>query len=410
ANRALMGSNMQRQAVPLIRTSTPLVGTGFESTVAKDSGVAVLAKRDGIVEYVDSARIVISATGETSGTEAGVDMYNLLKFQKSNQSTCWNQQPIVKKGQPVRAGQVIADGPSTDFGELALGQNVLVAFMPWGGYNFEDAILMSERLAKEDSFTSIHIEEVECIARETKLGREEITRDIPNVSEDALRNLDESGIIRVGAEVKPGDIIVGKISPKGETQLSPEERLLRAIFGDKAGDVKDTSLRASPGIYGTVIDVKMLISRVVDKDERAKSIEDFEVTRLKQDREDEVKILKDDAFERVKSLVVGKVSSAKLTVSRKTVLKKGDKITEEILGTVPFEKFADITVEKGDEIEAEIKRIVERTLEQIDLTNVVYEQRISKLTKPDELPPGVLKVVKVDIAVKRKLQVGDKMA
>jgi DNA-directed RNA polymerase subunit beta len=410
ANRALMGSNMQRQAVPLIRTSAPLVGTGFESTVAKDSGVAVLAKREGIVEYVDSSRIVVSATGETSGTEAGVDMYNLLKFQKSNQSTCWNQQPIVKKGQPVSAGQVIADGPSTDFGELALGQNVLVAFMPWGGYNFEDAILMSERLAKEDSFTSIHIEEVECIARETKLGREEITRDIPNVSEDALRNLDESGIIRVGAEVKPGDIIVGKISPKGETQLSPEERLLRAIFGDKAGDVKDTSLRASPGIYGTVIDVKMLISRVVDKDERAKSIEDFEVTRLKQDREDEVKILKDDAYERVKALVSGKLSSAKLTVSRKTVLKKGDKVTEEVLKSIPFEKFADITVEKGDEIEAEIKRIVERTLEQIDLTNVVYEQRISKLTKPDELPPGVLKVVKVDIAVKRKLQVGDKMA
>jgi DNA-directed RNA polymerase subunit beta len=269
---------------------------------------------------------------------------------------------------------------------------------------------MSERLAKEDSFTSIHIEEVECIARETKLGREEITRDIPNVSEDALRNLDESGIIRIGAEVKPGDIIVGKISPKGETQLSPEERLLRAIFGDKAGDVKDTSLRASPGIYGTVIDVKMLISRVVDKDERAKSIEDFEVTRLKQDRDDEIKILKDDAFERIKSLVAGKTSSAKLTVSRKTVLKKGDKVSEEVLKTIPFEKFADITIERGDEAEAEIKRIIERTLEQIDLTNVVYDQRISKLTKPDELPPGVLKVVKVNIAVKRKLQVGDKMA
>jgi len=410
ANRALMGSNMQRQAVPLIRTSTPVVGTGFENTVAKDSGVAVIAKRDGVVEYVDSARIVVSATGESSDTEAGVDMYSLIKFQKSNQSTCWNQLPIVKKGEQIKAGQVIADGPSTDFGELALGQNVLVAFMPWGGYNFEDAILMSERLAKEDSFTSIHIEEVECIARETKLGREEITRDIPNVSEDALRNLDESGIIRVGAEVKPGDIIVGKISPKGETQLSPEERLLRAIFGDKAGDVKDTSLRASPGVYGTVIDVKMLISRVVDKDERAKSIEDFEVTRLKQDRDDEIKILKDDAFERVKSLVSGKSSSAKLTVSRKTVLKKGEKITEEALTTIPFEKFADISVEKGDDIEAEIKRIVERTAEQIELTNVVYDQRISKLTKPDELPPGVLKVVKVNIAVKRKLQVGDKMA
>ena len=410
ANRALMGSNMQRQAVPLIRTSSPLVGTGLESTVAKDSGVAVIAKRDGVIEYVDASRIVVSSTEDGGDTEAGVDMYNLLKFQKSNQSTCWNQKPIVTKGQPISSGQVIADGPSTDSGELALGQNVLVAFMPWGGYNFEDAILMSERLVKEDRFTSIHIEEVECIARETKLGREEITRDIPNVSEDALRNLDESGIIRVGAEVKSGDILVGKISPKGETQLSPEERLLRAIFGDKAGDVKDTSLRASPGVYGTVIDVKMLISRVVDKDERAQSIEDFEVTRLKQDLEDEIKILKDDAYERIKSLVLNKTASAKLTVSRKTVFKKGDKIVEEVLQTVPFEKFADLSVEKGDAIEAEIKRIIERTLEQIDLTNVVYDQRISKLTKPDELPPGVLKVVKVNIAVKRKLQVGDKMA
>ncbi|TFG77440.1 MAG: DNA-directed RNA polymerase subunit beta, partial [Thermodesulfobacteriales bacterium] len=342
--------------------------------------------------------------------EAGVDMYSLLKFQKSNQSTCWNQIPIVKKGQVVRSGQVIADGPSTDQGELALGQNILVAFMPWGGYNFEDAILMSEKLVKEDRFTSIHVEEVECIARETKLGREEITRDIPNVSEDALSNLDESGIIRVGAEVKPGDIIVGKISPKGETQLSPEERLLRAIFGDKAGDVKDTSLRASPGVYGTVIDVKMLISRVVDKDDRAKSIEDFEVTRLEQDRDDEIKILKDDALERIKPLIVNKTSAAKLTVSRKTVLKQGDNIAEEILPGIPFEKLADISIEKGNNVEAEIKRIIERTLEQIDLTNVIYDQRISKLTKPDELPPGVLKVVKVNIAVKRKLQVGDKMA
>ncbi|MGB3729068.1 MAG: DNA-directed RNA polymerase subunit beta, partial [Thermodesulfobacteriota bacterium] len=394
ANRALMGSNMQRQAVPLLRTHAPLVGTGLEDRVAKDSGVAVIAKRDGVVEYVDSSRIVISAYTEPGSDEAGVDMYSLLKFQKSNQSTCWNQIPIVKKGQAVRSGQVIADGPSTDQGELALGQNILVAFMPWGGYNFEDAILMSEKLVKEDRFTSIHVEEVECIARETKLGREEITRDIPNVSEDALRNLDESGIIRVGAEVKPGDIIVGKISPKGETQLSPEERLLRAIFGDKAGDVKDTSLRASPGVYGTVIDVKMLISRVVDKDDRAKSIEDFEVTRLEQDRDDEIKILKDDALERIKPLIVNKTSAAKLTVSRKTVLKQGDKIAEEILPGIPFEKLADISIEKGNNVEAEIKRIIERTLEQIDLTNVIYDQRISKLTKPDELPPGVLKVVK----------------
>jgi DNA-directed RNA polymerase subunit beta len=410
ANRALMGSNMQRQAVPLIRTSAPIVGTGLESRVAKDSGVTVIAKRDGVVEYVDSARIVVSAYTDSVKDEAGVDMYSLLKFPKSNQSTCWNQKPIVKKGQAVRAGQVIADGPSTDHGELALGQNVLVAFMPWGGYNFEDAILMSEKLVKEDRFTSIHIEEVECVARETKLGREEITRDIPNVSEDALRNLDESGIIRIGAEVKPGDIIVGKISPKGETQLSPEERLLRAIFGDKAGDVKDTSLKASPGVYGTVIDVKMLISRVVDKDDRAKSIEDFEVTRLEQDRDDELKVLKDDAIERIKPLILNKTSSTKLTVSRKTVFKKGDKILEDVLKGIPFEKLADIGVEKGKNIEAEIKRIIERTLEQIDLTNVLYDQRISKLTKPDELPPGVLKVVKVNIAVKRKLQVGDKMA
>jgi DNA-directed RNA polymerase subunit beta len=410
ANRALMGSNMQRQAVPLIRTSAPIVGTGLESRVAKDSGVTVIAKRDGVVEYVDSARIVVSAYTDSVKDEAGVDMYSLLKFPKSNQSTCWNQKPIVKKGQAVRAGQVIADGPSTDHGELALGQNVLVAFMPWGGYNFEDAILMSEKLVKEDRFTSIHIEEVECVARETKLGREEITRDIPNVSEDALRNLDESGIIRIGAEVKPGDIIVGKISPKGETQLSPEERLLRAIFGDKAGDVKDTSLKASPGVYGTVIDVKMLISRVVNKDDRAKSIEDFEVTRLEQDRDDELKVLKDDAIERIKPLILNKTSSTKLTVSRKTVFKKGDKILEDVLEGIPFEKLADIGVEKGNNIEAEIKRIIERTLEQIDLTNVLYDQRISKLTKPDELPPGVLKVVKVNIAVKRKLQVGDKMA
>ncbi len=410
ANRALMGSNMQRQAVPLIRTSSPVVGTGFESRVAKDSGVTVVATRDGVVEYVDSSRIVVSSTESGVEEEGGVDLYNLIKFQKSNQSTCWNQKPIVKKGEKVSAGQVIADGPSTDSGELALGQNVMVAFMPWGGYNFEDAILMSERLVKEDSFTSIHIEEFECIARETKLGREEITRDIPNVSEDTLRNLDDSGIIRVGAEVKPGDILVGKISPKGETQLSPEERLLRAIFGDKAGDVKDTSLRASPGVYGTIIDVKMLISRVVDKDERAKSIEDLEVTKLKQDMEDEINIIKDDSIERIKSLLVRKTASAKLTVSRKTVLKKGDKITSEILDTVPFEKMADISVENGEKIEAEIKNIIERTLEQIDLTNVVYDQRITKLIKPDELPPGVLKVVKVNISVKRKLQVGDKMA
>ncbi|MDA2918116.1 DNA-directed RNA polymerase subunit beta, partial [Desulfobacterota bacterium AH_259_B03_O07] len=411
ANRALMGSNMQRQAVPLLRTASPLVGTGFESTVAKDSGVTVIARRDGIVEYVDAARIVVRATSNKSD-QGGVDIYNLIKFQKSNQNTCWDQRQIVKKGDHVIKGSVIADGPSTNYGELALGQNVLVAFMPWGGYNFEDAILISERLVKEDKFTSIHIEEFECISRETKLGREEITRDIPNAGDEALGNLDESGIIRIGAEVKPGDILVGKISPKGETQLSPEERLLRAIFGDKAGDVKDTSLRASPGVTGTVIDVKMLLSRIVDKDERAKSIEDFEITKLKQDKDDEFRILKEDAFQRIKSLLVGEVASSRLIVNRKTVIKKGDKITEHVFDNekIPLEKTADINVERGGAIELEIKNLIEKTLEQIDLVKMIYDQRISKLVRPDELPPGVLKVVKVYVAVKRKLQVGDKMA
>ena len=408
ANRALMGSNMQRQAVPLIRTSAPLVGTGLEKTVAKDSGITVVVKGDGIVEYVDASKIVVMVTGD--GNDAGVDIYNLIKFQRSNQNTCWNQRPVVKKGQYVTKGQVIADGPSTSHGELSLGQNILVAFMPWGGYNFEDAILISERIVRDDKFTSIHIEEFECISRETKLGREEITRDIPNVGEDTLKDLDESGIIRIGAEVKPGDILVGKISPKGETQLSPEERLLRAIFGDKAGDVKDTSLRANPGVYGTIIDVKMLTSRMVDKDERAKSIEDFEVVRLKQDSDDEIKILKEGAIERIRPLLVGKVAAGRLTVNRKMVIKKGAEITEEDLQPIPFEKLGDISVEKGEKIETEVKIAIEKTLEQIDLVKMVYNNKIAKLTRPDELPPGVLKVVKVHVAVLRKLQVGDKMA
>jgi DNA-directed RNA polymerase subunit beta len=409
ANRALMGSNMQRQAVPLIRTDAPLVATGIESRVAKDSGVTVISRNEGVVEYVDANKIVVKSN-DINNSDGGVDIYNLLKFQKSNQSTCWNQKPIVSKGHKIIKGQVIADGPSTDEGELALGQNITVAFMPWGGYNFEDAILISERLVKEDSFTSIHIEEAECIARETKLGREEITRDIPNVGEESLRNLDESGIIRVGAIVKPGDILVGKISPKGETQLSPEERLLRAIFGDKAGDVKDTSLRASPGLYGTVIDVKVLVSRAIEKDDRSKKIEDIEVTKLKQDKDDEIVILKQDGFERIKELLVNKTSDSKLTLNRKTILKKGDKITSEILETIPLEKLPDISVEKNQIIGKEVKNILEKTLEQIDLIKIVYDQRISKLVKPDELPPGVLKVVKVYLAVKRKLSVGDKMA
>ncbi len=409
ANRALMGSNMQRQAVPLIRTVSPLVGTGFESTVAKDSGVAITAKRDGEIEYVDATRIVVKSTG-SKNEEGGVDIYNLMKYQKSNQSSCWNQTPIVKKGHKVVKNQVIADGPSIDSGELALGQNMVVAFMPWGGYNFEDAILISERVVKDDDFTSIHIEELECVARETKLGREEITRDIPNVGDEILRNLDDSGIIRIGAEVKPGDILVGKISPKGETQLSPEERLLRAIFGDKAGDVKDSSLKASPGVYGTVIDVKTLISRAVDKDERSKSIETLEVTKLKQDKEEEVEILRHDALERIKTILKGKKSSTKITLNRKTVLKSGDVIDDEVIDTIPLEKLADIGVKSDADAESELKKLVQKTIEQMDLVNMVYEQRISKLIKPDELPPGVLKIVKVRLAVKRKLQVGDKMA
>jgi len=409
ANRALMGSNMQRQAVPLIKSVAPLVGTGFEHIVAQDSGVNVSAIRDGIVEYVDAVKIVVRGL-EDGDEESGVDIYNLTKFKKSNQSTCWNQIPIVKKDQRVSKGQIIADGPSTQYGELALGQNIVVAFMPWGGYNFEDAILISQRLLKEDSFTSIHIDEFECVARETKLGREEITRDIPNVGEESLRNLDESGIIRVGAEVRAGDIIVGKISPKGETQLSPEERLLRAIFGDKAGDVKDTSLKTTPGVYGTVIDVKMLISRIAEKDERAKTIEDFEVVKLKQDRDDEIKILKEDSVEKIKSKLIGKTSSIKLNVNRKAVLKKGDVISNDILQSIPFEKCADISVEESESIEIEVKKIIERTLDQIDLIKMVCDNKLSKISKPDELPPGVLKIVKVYVAVKRKLQVGDKMA
>ncbi|MGH7884992.1 MAG: DNA-directed RNA polymerase subunit beta, partial [Thermodesulfobacteriota bacterium] len=409
ANRALMGSNMQRQAVPLVKTVSPLVGTGFESTVAKDSGVAVTAYRDGTVEYVDAARIVVKSTGNKN-EEGGVDIYNLMKYQKSNQSSCWNQTPIVKKGQPVVKNQVIADGPSIDSGELALGQNIVVAFMPWGGYNFEDAILISERVVKDDDFTSIHIEELECVARETKLGREEITRDIPNVGDEVLRNLDDSGIIRVGAEIKPGDILVGKISPKGETQLSPEERLLRAIFGDKAGDVKDTSLKASPGVNGTVIDVKTLISRAVDKDERSKSIESLEGNKLKQEKDEEVEILKHDALDRIKTVLKGKISSSKITLNRKTILNSGDKIEAEAINIIPLEKLTDISIKDDINTENELKKLIQKTIEQIDLVNMVYEQRFSKLIKPDELPPGVLKVVKVRLAVKRKLQVGDKMA
>ncbi len=408
ANRALMGSNMQRQAVPLIKSASPLVGTGFESKVAKDSGVTVVARRDGVVESVDAVRIVVKSTERSR--EGGVDIYNLIKFHRSNQSSCWNQTPIVSQGQRVKKGQVVADGCSTDRGELALGQNMVVAFMPWGGYNFEDAILISERVVKDDAFTSIHIEEFECTARETKLGREDITRDIPNVSEESLRYLDESGIIMIGAEVEPGDILVGKISPKAETQLSPEERLLRAIFGDKAGDVKDSSLKVSSGVYGTVIDVETLVSRSVDKDERSKDIENQEVSKLMEEKENEVNILRRDAVDRVKHIVLGRTSLSKITVNRKTILKSGQKITEEILDAIPLEKLVDVRIKGLPEAGEELAGIIGRVLKRVDYVTATYEQRIEKLKKPDELPPGVLRVVKVRIAVKRKLQVGDKMA
>ena len=376
--------------------------------MAKDSGVTVVAERDGVVEYVDSVRIVVKSTERSR--EGGVDIYNLIKFHCSNQSSCWNQKPIVRCGQQVGKGQVIADGCSTDHGELALGQNMVVAFMPWGGYNFEDAILISERVVKDDAFTSIHIEEFECMARETKLGREDITRDIPNVSEEALRNLDESGIIMIGAEVEPGDILVGKISPKAETQLSPEERLLRAIFGDKAGDVKDSSLKASSGVYGTVIDVETLVSSAADKDERSMDIQNYEISKLREDKENEVKILRQDAVDRVKPLLLGKTSLSKITVNRKTVLKSGQEITEEILDSIPMEKLADIRIKDFPEASEEVSGIVERVIKRIGIITSAYDQRVEKLEKPDELPPGVLRVVKVRIAVKRKLQVGDKMA
>ncbi|MGH7834398.1 MAG: DNA-directed RNA polymerase subunit beta [Candidatus Binatia bacterium] len=411
ANRALMGSNMQRQAVPLLRTDAPLVGTGMEKVVARDSGVTVVAKRDGIVESVDSTRIVIKAD-KTSGShrDTGVDIHNLIKYQRSNQNTCINQKPIVLIGDHVKAGEVIADGPSTEMGELALGRNVLVALMPWGGYNFEDSILISERMVKEDIFTSIHIEEFECVSRDTKLGPEEITPDIPNVGDEALKDLDASGIIRIGAVVKPGDILVGKITPKGETQLSPEEKLLRAIFGEKAGEVRDTSLRVPPGVEGTVINVRIFSRKGVGKDERSRVIEDEEVNRLKKDQEEEVRIIRDGALKRLKKLLVGRRSATRVTDdNRKVLLAKGKEITEEDLDQIPLSYWSEIRVD-NDSAEAELKRVVEGTSEQVDLIKMVFQDKIQKLRSGDELPPGVIKMVKVFVAIKRKLQVGDKMA
>ena len=415
ANRALMGSNMQRQAVPLLSCRAPIIGTGIEEVVARDSGVTVVAKNNGVVEDVDADRIVVRYTSEETKARplgAGVELYKLNKFQRSNQNTCFSQKPIVRKGDPIQKGQVIADGPSTEKGELALGRNVLVAFMCWGGYNFEDSILVGEHLVKDDVFTSIHIEEFELVARDTKLGREEITRDIPNLGDESLRNLDESGIIRIGAEVKAGDILVGKVTPKGETQLSPEEKLLRAIFGEKAGDVKDSSLRVPPGIEGVVIEAKVFSRKGVERDARSKAIEEEEVARIMKDQNDEIQILHREALQRLKALVVGKLSSNTIKEDRsdKVLIARGEKISLEKLTKLPVKKWKDLAVSKGKDLKEELEGIIRDYQEKVSLIKGTFEGKVAKLKKGDELPPGVVKMVKIYLAVKRKLAVGDKMA
>src|SRR5712664_3268004 len=417
ANRALMGSNMQRQAVPLLQPEAPLVGTGMEHVVARDSGSVVVSKRPGVVEYVSADRVVVRAESRSKKTDPvqdlPLDIYNLTKYRRSNQNTCINQKPIVRKGQRVQQGDIIADGPGTDQGELALGRNVLVAFMPWGGYNFEDAILVSERLVKDDRFTSIHIEEFEVQARDTKLGKEEVTRDIPNVSEEALKDLDDSGIVRIGAKVKPSDILVGKITPKGETQLTPEEKLLRAIFGEKAGDVRDTSLTVPPGIEGTVVDVKVFSRRGVDEDERAKSIEEEEIGRLEKDYQDEIAMVEMERDQKLKNLLIGKTSLNELfdpTSKVNRVTKKGDRIERPDLDNFSWNELKKVKVKEDDGLAQMIKRIEELAEEQIGIYDSMLEDRIGRLRRGDDLPPGVIKMVKVYVAVKRKLSVGDKMA
>jgi DNA-directed RNA polymerase subunit beta len=404
ANRALMGSNMQRQAVPLIRAEAPLVGTGMEERVARDSGVTIIARRSGTVDQVDATRIVVRATEETSSAASGVDIYNLLKFQRSNQNTCINQRPLVTVGDQVRAGDIIADGPSTEYGELALGRNVLCAFMPWNGYNFEDSILISERIVSDDVFTSIHIEEFEVSARDTKLGQEEITRDIPNVGEEALKNLDEAGIVYIGAEVKPGDILVGKVTPKGESPMTPEEKLLRAIFGEKASDVRDTSLRLPPGVSGTIVEVRVFSRRGVEKDERALAIERAEIERLAKDRDDERVILERSFAARMKELLLGQIS-----VSGPNKMKSGTELTEEVLAEYTTANWRQITV-RDDNRMADIEALKKQMEDAIGELQARFESKVEKLQRGDELPPGVMKMVKVFVAVKRKLQPGDKMA
>jgi len=412
ANRALMGSNMQRQAVSLMKTESPLVGTGMEGIIARDSGVTVIAHKDGTVVSVDAERIVVrSDQGAEGEGDRGISIYNLIKFRRSNQNTCINQKPIVYLGERVKKGDVIADGPATDRGELALGRNMLVAFLPWGGYNFEDSILLSEKVVSDDYFTSIHIEEFEVLARDTKLGKEEITRDIPGLGEEALKDLDDSGIIRSGAEVKQNDILVGKITPKGETQLSPEEKLLRAIFGEKARDVQDTSLRIPPGIEGTVIGVRIFSRKGVEKDERSKAIENEQLSKVLRDQEVKIKVLKERADEKIKNLLVGKISAKRLTDKRTNtvVLGKNEKITADVLSEIPSSKWKDIVIENRA-VEEKINKIREELEEQIKATKTIFTEKMERLKSGDELPPGVIKMVKIDLAVKRKLEVGDKMA
>ncbi|HUM06077.1 MAG TPA: DNA-directed RNA polymerase subunit beta [Terriglobales bacterium] len=417
ANRALMGANMQRQSVPLLRAQAPIVGTGMEGVTARDSGAVVLARRNGIIDSVDSERIIVRVEGEHHPTqlsrEVGSDIYQLTKFKRSNQNTCINQKPIVKKGQRVVKGQVIADGPCTDFGELALGRNVLVAFMPWRGYNFEDAILVSEKMVKEDYYTSVHIEEFELEARDTKLGPEEVTRDIPNVSETTLRNLDEAGVIRIGATVKQGDIIVGKVTPKGETQLTPEEKLLRAIFGEKAGDVRDASLYCPPGIEGVVVDVKIFSRKGQEKDERAKAIESEQVAKLEKNLSDEIRILTDERLKRLEGILGGKEVQADLHDERtnKRLLTKGAILDRDTIERISTRNLKRIKYnDKDPRVNEQIDEIEEMTSRQIDVLKKIVNEKKEKLTKGDELPPGVIKLVKVYIAMKRKLSVGDKMA
>ncbi|WP_428548141.1 DNA-directed RNA polymerase subunit beta [Profundibacter sp.] len=404
ANRALMGSNMMRQAVPLLRAEAPLVGTGIEEVVARDSGAAIMARRGGVIDQVDATRIVVRATEDLEIGDPGVDIYRLRKFQRSNQNTCINQRPLIKVGDKVGKGEVIADGPSTDMGELALGKNIMVAFMPWNGYNYEDSILISERIVRDDVYTSVHIEEFEVAARDTKLGPEEITRDIPNVGEEALRNLDEAGIVYIGAEVQPGDILVGKITPKGESPMTPEEKLLRAIFGEKASDVRDTSLRVKPGDFGTVVEVRVFNRHGVEKDERALQIEREEVESLARDRDDELGILDRNTYARLKGMILGKVA-----VKGPKGVKPKSEITEELLGMLSKGQWWQLAL--GDEKDAaEVEALNEQYEAQKRVLDARFEDKVEKVRRGDDLPPGVMKMVKVFIAVKRKLQPGDKMA